>query len=145
MITILEYPHLKLYWYDDDRTILVGDIERGWTWDNAHAGLRTLNETVKVWAESRKVYVILHFHEGAQSPPKGESSIANMRQVLTDDPNYETLTIIVAQSNVVGSLIKIASRMYQVTHNHSKYRYVSTFDHALKIITDHKTTKRQTS
>lgn len=138
MIEITEYPQLKLYWYDEERTILVGEISEGWTWTNAHAGLEILNDTVKVYAKTQPVYVILHFKNNAQSLPKGESAIANMRKALGNDPSDETLTIVVAQSNLIGSLIKMANRMYQLAYNESKYRYVATFERAIEMINEHK-------
>ena len=28
MITVAEYPQLRLYWYDDERTIFVGEVNK---------------------------------------------------------------------------------------------------------------------
>jgi hypothetical protein len=52
MITIVEYPHIKLYWHDDDQSILVEEVNKGWVWSDAQQALNQLNETVGIQADS---------------------------------------------------------------------------------------------
>jgi len=138
LITVAEYPNIKLYWHDNDRTILVGQADPGWDWENGQKCMKQLNDTVSTWSKTHPVYVILHFMPHAQQFPKAGSALQNMRHLITEDPDEEALTVIVAQANIIGSLIQLASRMYRLADNQSKFRYVTTFDRALEVIDEHK-------
>jgi len=138
MITIAEYPNIKIYWYDDERTTIVGQVEPSWEWEYAHKAMTRINDTTAVWSKTHPIYVILYFSINAHNFPKAGSALQNIRKLLDDDPDEETLTIIVAQANIAGNLIRLASRMYRLADNQSKFRYVSTFERALGVIKEHK-------
>lgn len=138
MITIAQYPNMKLYWYDDDRTVLVGQAEPGWEWEYAHKAMKSLNDTISVWSQTKPIYVILYFAPNAYHFPKAGSALQHMRQILDEDPSEEILTVFVAEGNMVGNIIRLASRMYRIADNQSKFRYVTTFERALDVIKEHK-------
>lgn len=138
MITITEYPHIKIYWYDEDKTILVAEAEQGWDWDYGRQTIHKINDTVSVWSKVQPVYVILHFSDGAHKLPSSGSALKNIQRLLTDDPSEEVLTIIVAPENIIGNLIKMATRLFKIAGNLSKYRYVSTLELAVETVEKHK-------
>jgi hypothetical protein len=138
MIIVAEYPHVKIYWYDEERTIIVGEVEKGWGWSDAQKGLQQLNETVGIQSQNNPVYVIISVAKDALSLPTDGSTLKNIRHLLRDDPSHETMTIYVAQANKLGNLINLTSRVYRIAHNKEKYRYVATLELALDIIESHK-------
>ncbi len=138
MITIAEFPDIKVYWYDEQRTILVGQLSPGWIWENAKKCVDRMNDTISVWIKTQPIYVILDLSQDAHHFPAEGSALKNLRDILSNDPQEETLTVFVAKANIVGNMIQLASRMYRMVDAQSKFRYVTTFDHALDVIHDHK-------
>ena len=138
MTIIVDSDRYKIYWHDDEHTILVGEVYVGWTWTDAYEGLKTFNETLGIRSNEVKVYAILDFHGGAQLLPKPGSILANLRNLLNTDPQYEEMTVYVIQMGFLFSMMQIASKLYGIRHWIDKHRFVITMEEALQIIEQEK-------
>jgi len=142
MHLIEQSEYYRLYWHDEDQTILIGEAYAGWTWSAAQIGFKKLNEIVEIRAQEKNVYVIIYLTTGAQLLPTDGSSLSHIRNLLRDDPDYEQLTIYVTRSNVIRTMLQLANRLNGIFQLANKLRFVSTMEHAFEIIEDHKTTNQ---
>ena len=55
MNLVEQSEYYKIYWHDDDETILIGEVYVGWTWEVAYTGLRKLNEIIGIRAQEINV------------------------------------------------------------------------------------------
>ena len=138
MKLIKEDSYYKIYWYDTEQTIIVGEVHVGWTWSTAYDGLKILNETIRQRSNEVDVYSIIHFQSGAQLLPKSGSILTNLRNLLNDDPQYEKMTFYVIQTGFLHSMMQIVSRLYGIRHWVERHRFVNTLDEALVLIENDK-------
>jgi hypothetical protein len=122
----------KLYWFDDARTIIVLEIHPKWTWADAWAATSMIDKALG--EVTHDVYTVYHFHEGAIDFPSGLSSI-NVRKMLEIDVSNEKLIIFVNPSfQKLQSLLEFIGSMCRATQWKTKFRYIASFDEALKLI-----------
>lgn len=133
-----ESKYYKIYWHDDDQSILIAEVYTGWTWSVAYNGLDKVNATVKMRAQDTDVYVIINLNTGAQLLPKGSSNLMHLRNLLHVDPDYEKLTIYVTQANFLRSMLQMAGRLYGIRNLVEKLRFVSTMEQAFHTIKHHR-------
>lgn len=138
MILVAETPHYKAYWHDEDKSIMIGEVYKGWTWTDAHIGLKSLNEAVVAEADDHEVFVIINLTLGAQMIPRGGSAITNIRNLLKDDPSRETLTIFVSELNLIATMMKLSANLYGAVSALQKYHFVTKLEEAFSIIETHK-------
>lgn len=143
MIVLQETEHYKIYWYDDNKDIIVGEVYAGWTWDSANKGLAFLNDRLAEPSKEYPTYAILHLTTGAQLMPRGHSTLLSLRELLNQDPGHEEFTIYVTEVNVLNTLMKLVSRLYGLTDKVAHHYFVSKFDDAITIIHEHKTQKQE--
>lgn len=136
MSVIAETSHYKLYWYDNEKTILIGEVRAGWTWTAAYDGIELMNEALGKRASEIDVYSIIHLQSGAQMLPKSGSIITNLRNLLRNDPHHEKLTIYVVQSSLLYNMIQIAGKLYGLRRTIDRYHFVTTLDEALLLVKD---------
>jgi len=137
MIVLKETDHYKIYWHDNEQTIIVGEVYPGWTWDSAQEGLDFVNTSLEVPSQTHPTYTIIQLTTGAQLLPRGQSTLMTIRNLVQQDPGHETLTIFVTQFNIINTLMKLASRLYSIGEKIRHYRFVSTMADALRIIKEH--------
>ncbi len=140
MLVLNETDHRKVYWYDHNKDIIIGEVYSGWTWDDAREGLAILNNVLATESQLRPTYTIIQLMLGAQLMPRGESTLLSLRELLKQDPGHEQLTIYVTPLNMMNTLMKLATRLYNLGDKIAHYHFVQTLDEALQIIRDHKAT-----
>lgn len=133
----------RLYWHDEGQTILVCEARAGWSWTVARDGFNKLNEIAGIRACETNAYVVIYLMMGAQLLPKGGSSLANIRELLSNDPDYEKLSIYVTESNVLRMMLELANRLNGIFKLAHKYRFVSKLDDAFQLIEQHKISSLQ--
>ena len=138
MVIIEQTQYYRIYWHDEDRTILVGEAFAGWTWSIARIGIDKLNTIVGIRAQETTVYVIIYLMSGAQLLPQNGSSLSHLRDLLRDDPDYEELTIYVTESTIIRTMLPLANRLNGIFKLASKLHFTSTMEQAFQIIDDHK-------
>lgn len=134
MTILKETSHYIIYWYDNNHDIIVGEVYAGWTWDDAKDGLDFLNTTLEASSKLRKTYAIIHLTTGAQLMPRGASTLLSLRELVSQDPEHEELTIYVTEVHILNTLMKLVTRLYNLADKISHYHFVSSVDDALQLI-----------
>lgn len=138
MEIIAETEYYKIYWHDDEKTVLISEINADWTWAAAHNGLEIVNKVLGDRSSETDVYSIVHMKTGAQMLPKSGSTLINLRNLLRDDPQHERLVIYVAQGGFFYSIMQVASTLAGIGHWIEKYRFVNTLEEALLLVSQDK-------
>jgi hypothetical protein len=128
----------RVYWYDDEKSIVVCEIEQAWTWNDAYAALDELN--LLSTSVTHGVYTIFHFHEMTSGLPKG-SAIPNIKNLANTDKPNDQLTFFVGFSRLLEGLMNITGNLYRIKTVASKLRFVGSFEAALDQIQQHKRTR----
>jgi hypothetical protein len=128
---VARLPSSLVYWHDDQRTILVHEVTRKWTWEEAHAALRLVNDTLL--KHSGDVYSIHWFRPSSAILPAGDA-LVNLRKLIAPDPPNERLVIIVGGSALLGAFLRTVLRVYSRTTAMPKYHFVDTLEEALRLV-----------
>ncbi len=136
MTIIAETEKYKLYWEDAGKTIIRLDIERGWTWDDAHLALSTMDEVIP--AVGHDVYTIYYFKPGAAALPRS-FAMSNIRSLLNSEVPNEKMFIFVGSQSLLSHFITMVTKVYgNVTRNASKLQVSETIEEAFALIEAHK-------
>jgi len=138
MNIIEQSEYYRIYWHDEDQSILIGEAFAGWTWEDAQSGIVKLNEIAGHRAQETPVFVIIYLMKGGQLLPKQGSSLAHMRKLLLDDPDHEDLTIYVTESNIIQTMLQLANRLNGLFHLVPKLHFAPTLERAFQIIEQYK-------
>lgn len=138
MLLVEESDFYKIYWHDDEQTILVGEVYGGWTWSTAYEGLKKLNETLGKRAVETSVYSIINFQVGSQMLPSSGSILTNLRNLLKDDPQHEQMTLYVIQTGFLYNMMQIVGKLYGIRHWTEHHRFVTSMEDAMALINEHK-------
>jgi hypothetical protein len=133
-----ENPTYTVRWYDAEHTIVICEVHRSWTWNDAYAAVGELNRLST--SVDHGVYTIFHFLETVSTLPKG-NAIPNLKSLAkTDQPNDE-MTFFVSFSRLLEGLMTIAGNIYGIRAVSAKFRFVESLDVALEQIQQHKREK----
>ncbi len=136
MNIIKEDTFYKIYWYNEEESIILAEVYSGWTWQSATDGLEYFNNQIAQASQTKPIYAIIHLTTGAQIMPRGHSAINAIRNLLRQDPSHEKLTVFVTEVGILNSFLKLASNLYGFRDKINKYRFTSTITEALQIIGD---------
>lgn len=127
----------RISWYDEERTVLLCEVFKRWTWDEAHKVIKELND---VWCSSvnHGVYTVYVFGPSAALLPYGGSAIPNIRRLINTEHPNDQLIIFANAGALVTRLINIAAQVYGLRSVVSKFRFVPTLDAALREVEMHK-------
>lgn len=134
---IKEADNYRIYWYDVEKTIIVLEITRKWTWDEAVDALVFTNKIVAE-NQDRPMFPVLHFNPGLSMIPEG-FSLEKLRQLIKMNTPSEKLVLISSEENtVLRMIVTTVTRLYGLNHIFEKYRFTDTFEEALQLIADYK-------
>ena len=138
MITVGETSASKIYWHDDEQTILVHLVIQAWDWETAYQSISMLNDAVL--QQVSDVYTIHHLQGLSSLIPKGRNVLMHFRRLVQFDPPNERLVIVVAKSSIMTTFLKTVFEGALLSGIGSKYRFVGTMDEAFATIREHKST-----
>lgn len=126
----------RISWYDEAHTILMCDVFKRWTWDEAHKVITELNQ----WCSTvnHGVYTIYVFGSSANLVPYGGSAIPNIRRLINTEHPNDQLIIFTNAGALVSRLINIAAQVYGLRSIVSKFRFVPNLEAALHEVELHK-------
>ncbi|MCS6835974.1 MAG: hypothetical protein NZ750_08155 [Anaerolineae bacterium] len=125
----------RLSWFDAEKTIIVTEILKPWTWEDAFDVVPLLNRMVE--QQPHDVYTTYYYHiRSIALLPKG--GMANLRRLLEIDPPNEKLVIFVRQDNLTRQLMSVVSKVYGLNKIMGKYRFVTSWQEAMAQIEAHK-------
>lgn len=124
--------HLR--WGDDEKSILVIELQPGWDWRDFYA--LHPEYTAMLDSVEHEVHLIYLPQEGAAVLPP--NSIYHMRRLMmTMTHPREGYSMIVAQMPVLQSVLRIMKNMYGVRRLVEKTFIVATLDEAYHILAEH--------
>jgi hypothetical protein len=136
MEILAETEHYTLYWHDTEKTIIRLDIERGWTWDDAHIALGMMDEIIP--SVNHDVYTVYSFKPGASALPRN-FAMSNIKTLLNSEVPNEKMFIFVGSQTLITSFIAMVTKVYgNLTRNASKLQIMSTNEEALTHIEENK-------
>lgn len=136
MILIETGEKYALSWLDIEKTILHLDIQKGWTWEDAHTALAAINREIMM--VQHDVYSIYQFQPNAAVLPT-QLAGSNIKQLLLNtEVDNEAMIILVSAGSFIAQLMSLLSSVYsQLSRNTSK---VHKIEQALELIKPHKST-----
>ena len=133
----LETDIFKVYWWDEDKTILIIEFLKPWTWEMVYDLARRTNELLGKMPH--ETYSILYISEVAgQFPSDNQLSIKHLSRLINLDPVYEELIFFTGNVKFLKILIKISDKLHQLAQKTNKYRYAESIEDALVAIEHHK-------
>lgn len=127
----------RMYWYDAERTIFVGDVLRRWTWDDALELVRVTNEIYATF--QYPYYAILNFMPQAAYMPRDNTSIvANLNQLLRMDETVVKLRFYTGQIHIFKAFLRATTAVHDLFGQTATVRYARNRDEALAKIAQHK-------
>lgn len=123
-------------WYDDAESILMVEIARNWTWEEAHEVVGIVNETL--FAADHNVATVYHLANGVRALPRGGAALPNLRRLMLVDPPNEELIVFIGGGTLLRSFMGVVGKTYGLRAIVSKHRFVATLDEALQKVADHR-------
>ncbi len=132
---IFETSATRLYWHDEEQTVLINEVFEAWTYEIAKEAVVAVNDTIR--AHDKQISTLHLFNSSAMAVPKG-MTVSNIRNLMLEDPPNEELVIFVNAPLFLQVLIGTVSSVYRLRSLFPKYQYCKTIDEALDIIARHK-------
>lgn len=133
----LETDIFKLYWWDEDKTILVIEILKPWVWESMYDLHRRTNKLLDEM--EHETYTILYISDVAgQFPSDNQLSIKHLARLIALDPSNEELIFFTGNVKFLKILIKISDKLHKLAQKTGKYRYAETIEDALVAIEQYK-------
>lgn len=126
-------------WYDPEKTILICEVVERWSWDESYEVILKMNEWLSTVQHG--VYSVFHFQRNASLLPQGKTAIADMRKLMNTEHPNDQLIILVGASSLVTTLVNMAGQVYGMRKILSRFRFVQSFDEALRAVEKHKSEK----
>ncbi len=130
----------QLRWGNDEKTIIVIDMQSGWDWQDFYA----IHPAYKVMLDSveHEVHLIYLPQAGAVALPP--NAIYHMRQLMQTTTHVrEGLNILVGHLPVLASILKIMKNMYGVRHLVDKYHLVPDLETAYAVLANYEAMQRR--
>lgn len=126
----------RLSWFDVSKTIIVLEIFKAWTWDDAFDVVPLLGQMIQ--SQAHDVYSVYYYHIRKSSllPRDG---LANLQQLVNLSPPNEKLVFFIHQDTLTAHFVTMLGRVYRFVR---KYRFVTSLDEAMSQI---ETDKAQSS
>ncbi|MFN8375330.1 MAG: hypothetical protein U0694_20935 [Anaerolineae bacterium] len=137
MLEIARTPNYKIYWQDAERTIVVLEVFNRWTWDEAYHAVKMISDSNAL--VSHETYSIFWFRYDVSQLPGG-LALPKLRELMTMQRPNERLVLFVMVNPLLKTMLELASRLYGLQEHMKKYRFVTSFEHATKVITRDKQT-----
>jgi len=136
MEILAESEKYTLCWEDDGKTIIRLDIERGWTWDDAHIVMSMMDEIIP--SVGHDVYTVYVFKPGAATLPH-KFAMSNLKTLIASEVPNEKMFILVGAKTLITSFVSMVTKVYgNLTRNASKMQIVSTIEEAHALIEESK-------
>lgn len=127
--TTLNY---QIGWLNEQRTVVVCQALKTWTWDDAHFAVRTVDTAVR--SVPYPVHVIYVFEPKTAILPYGGNALQNLKQMATYyAPNTASIVIVRAEP-IVRQFLAIAVRLLNVNAQTRRYIFVQHWHEALQQI-----------
>lgn len=126
----------RISWYDDERTILLCEVTRRWTWEEAYRVVAQMNE----WCSTvnHGVYSVYVFGTNANLLPYGSSAISSIRRLINTAHPNDRLVMFANAGTLVSRLIGVAAQVYGLRDIVANFRFPRDLEEALKEIEQHK-------
>lgn len=132
----LESEIFKVYWWDENQSILIIELLAPWSWDVMYDLVERTNELLDDM--THETYSILYVHELAgQFPKDNQLSINHLSRLVRLDPSKEEMVFFTGSVKFLKMLLKITNTVYQLTQKTSKYHYADSVEDALVTIQEH--------
>lgn len=107
---------------------------KNWTWEDAYNV--AIDKRAMLDSVQHPVYVVIDLTESG-ALPRG-IALPNLRHLLqTNDPEKQLLTFYVATSKALETFLNMAEKIFRLQHIFERYRFVHTFEQALREIKQH--------
>ncbi len=96
--------NIDLFWDDDQQTILLCEVRKGWTWDDLMRTMRTIKKITD--AADYEIAAIVDLHDGMSVPggsPFSGTALENAKQILNMGKDGTGPIVIVGAGGVVRS------------------------------------------
>ena len=132
----LESEIFKVYWWDENQSILIIELLAPWSWDVMYDLVERTNELLDDM--THETYSILYVHERVgQFPKDNQLSIKHISRLINLDPSKEELVFFTGNIQFLKILIKISDTVHQLTRKTNKYHYADSVEDALATIQEH--------
>lgn len=135
MSEILRGRNFVVRWHDPEHTTIVLEVLDRWTWDDAYYAIKYSSQIIA--ATPHEVYSIIWFKFDMPRFPDGVV-LPRLQELVLMGPSNERLVVFITNNTVLQTFLQLANRIYKLRDYLVKYRFVSTLEHALKIIEKHK-------
>lgn len=126
----------NVYWYDAEKTILIGELNGEMTWEASHDFVRMGNALYEEVAHP--IYSIIMVSETAAYPPKGGNVLAEIKRVIEISQGKEEILCLVGDIEMVRLFLRVSSAVHEFSEQTAHYQYAASVEDALQIIEQHK-------
>jgi len=127
----------KIYWYDEKQSILIVEIYRRWTWQDAHEIVALGNDILA--RVTHEKYLICHFSdEASRLPSDHRQAMTSIRRLIQIDPGEEEFCVFVGSFKVLKRLITVTGEIYSLLKVTQKYHFAEDMSSAFARINQHK-------
>ena len=120
---------IKTEWLNSHKTILVSDVEDGWTWDDVQSNAGRVYDLAK--SVNYPVGLIVLLNRTMSIPPSG--FVQNSRYVVANHAELEIHTIAYVV-RVPYTMTLWEETINALVHDNSRYFIVGSFDEAVEIV-----------
>ncbi len=132
----LETEIFKVYWWDENQSILIIELLAPWSWEVMYDLVKRTNKLLDEM--EHETFSILYVHELAgQFPKDNQLSIKHISRLINLDPSKEELVFFTGNIQFLKMLLKITNTVHQLTQKTSKYHYANSVEDALAEIQAH--------
>lgn len=134
MLIIEDTPHYRVYWHDDDKTILIVEPYTGVTWDDALKVSALVNNLLAQEATDRRIYSITDFSQTSHFLPRGDNAIRHLYEMMQNDPGYEEMIIFAMPEGLLSPIVHLTLNLYGALPVADKYHFVKTIEQAFQLV-----------
>ena len=128
----------KIYWHDEEQSILMVEVYKRWTWHDAHQIVKHGNDILA--QVNHQKYLICHLiDEATKLPSDNRRAIASLQRLIQLDPGEEEFCIFVSSQKVLKRLILVTGEIYSLFGKTKKYQYADDLSSAFAMINQYKT------
>ena len=122
---------LPVRWYDSKKTIILLEITRMWTWDDANQWVKAVRQMTQ--SVNHQVYVVFHFAtDAAAVMPKSCSVFPNLKYMMQSTLPQQNMILMVNSNKLMRGFMNILSTAYDLKVLFNRYHFVDTLEQALE-------------
>jgi hypothetical protein len=139
MDALFATPVYRIYWVNEQQTILCLEARNPWSWQDALDALNISNDILQEIPPEVDTFTIIHFLQGVSFIPDGRAA-TRLHELLLADTEFEKLVIFVGSEGLLFDMLKIVSRVYGLQRLFTRFRFVRSFTDALSLIDSYRQT-----